>query len=118
MNHLLIFADDDSPFSVEEVRSALEAIGCRDIREGMFIESVLDCEFDFSDQSIIIRLADDFKTLSMSNTGDAALKAAFDIQEQIARPLRAVDMSYSFDVSLKNLSSFEELLQLTGSDGN
>jgi hypothetical protein len=82
--------------------------GTHGLRDSDLIGSVLECKYDYSNDSTIVRLSDDLETISISGLGDASLNIALEIQRRMGLPLRAVDWDYSFDVDLSAFGSVHE----------
>ncbi len=115
MNNLVLLDPTGALFRPDEVRAELSSIeGVYDLREGDFIGSVLDCEYDQHGASTIIRLGEDFKTIELTGVSDASLAAALELQHRLNRPLRLFDLSYTVDITIRGDESLRELKQLTG----
>jgi hypothetical protein len=110
LNNLLLLNADGCEFNRAEVKEALEGIeGVYNLREGDFIGSILDCEFDFENDSTIVRLSDDLKTIEMTGVGDSGLRMALELQRSLTSNLRMIDWAYTFDIRLSGIESFEAL---------
>lgn len=117
MNNLVLLNPGGEPFVPADVRDVLHSIkGMHDMREGQFIGSVLDCEYDFGAASTIVRLGEDLKTIELTGVNDASLSAALEIQQRVGRPLRLFDLAYSFDTLLRGSQTLEELRELVSDD--
>ena len=71
--------------------------------------ALIECQYLEPDDWTIIRLSGDAATISTSNTGNAALRAALLIQRSLGIPLRMVNDDYSFDLTFSDISTTEEL---------
>ena len=109
MQSLLLFKPDLSPFDPMAVERAFRSCGFTDIRVDKPVGALIECEYIERDYPTIIRLSKDASTISISNTGDAALRAVLLIQKALGVPLRMVDSVYSFDLVFSNIATVEEL---------
>jgi len=51
----------------------------------------------------------DQKTIEITGTGEASIRAAFEISKRYVHPLRMFDMDYSFDIKLNGIVSVAQL---------
>ena len=110
MDFLLLFVGEGAKLDKREVKRVLEGIpGVFGLEDKALVGAVLQAHFDFASDSTIVRLKDDGETISLSGTGDASLKLAFEIQAKLAAPLRMVDADYSLDIALQRVESLDEL---------
>ncbi len=116
MNFLILFLKNHHSLDREETLSALENISEINAKKYDSVGSIFQGSFDFGNDSTIVRLKDDLKSISISGTGDASLKLALEIQKRIKPELIVTDSDYSFETSLKEISTIKGLRQkMTGS---
>lgn len=110
MHGLLLFKPDHSHFDLDATRQAFSATsqfsGFRVDEPG---GALLECQYIDRESRTIIWLNKDASTISTSNAGTGALRAAFLIQKALGIPLRLVDSAYSFDLTFSDVSTMEEL---------
>lgn len=109
MDILILYIGEGVRFDREAVSAALHSVrGTYDHKENT-LGSLLECRFDWADDSTIVRLTEDQESISLSGSGDASLKLALELQASVGQPLRLVDSDYSFDLPLSEVSSVEDL---------
>lgn len=112
MKTLLLFIGENEKFALNQISSILPVIpGIHNLKEGNFVCSILECEFAYENDFTLIRLSDDLETISISGAGDASLKIALEIQKRYPKPIRLIDLDYSFDLVLEKIGSVSELRQ-------
>lgn len=62
--------------------------------------------FEFEGETNLVELKRSLEVIVLGREGKAALKLAFDIQEQYHRPLNLTDESYSFELCVSDFESF------------
>jgi hypothetical protein len=110
MQSLLLFNPDLSAFDPTAVESAfLSRPEFQDVRFEETGGALIECQYFEPDDWTIIRLSGDAATISTSNTGYAALRAALLIQRSLGIPLRMVNDDNTFDLTFSNITTVEEL---------
>ena len=110
MHNLLLLTSDEMPFEVAAVRQAFDSDGgFRDIRFDEPGGAAIEAEYVEPDDWTIVSLSKSLSRISLSGTSDAALRAALILQRHLATPLRIIDTDYTFDLVLRDYSSFQEL---------
>ena len=110
MNCYLMYIADGANF-----RGVLEPVMISAVREvynvrsGDMIGSCFEWEFDCEGDSTIGRIQPDFETITLSGSGPAGIKMAFEIQNLCDTPFRITDGNYSFDFLISKFSTFDEL---------
>lgn len=109
MSKLLLFIGENVKFDQREIVKILsEMPEVINLRQGNFIGASVECEYTHGDQSTIVRLSSDGETVTAEGLGDDSLKFALEFQRRLTIPLRAIDMEYSFDLSLSDISTVDE----------
>ena len=83
--------------------------GVSRIDKGSTIGSCIEAFYHYLDDSTIIRLSEDGKTITISGTGVASMRLAFELQSSWANSLRLFDIDYSVDLNLKDYQAFDSL---------
>lgn len=110
MTNILLIRIDEMPFDVSEVSQIFSSeSGFRDVRSDKLVGAVIEAHYTDPEDWTIVSLSEDLGTISLSGTSDAALRAAFILQTHLKIPLRIFDTNYSFDLSLQNYSTVDEL---------
>jgi hypothetical protein len=113
-NGLIIFIDKNIKFKKDETIEAIsriEGIYNLSIDKEILSEFILSCEYDYQEYSVIIDFCADLKAIFIDRASQAGFKFAFQLQQLITQPTRIIDCSYSFDISLPEIQSLEELEQ-------
>lgn len=112
MKMLLLFIGENETFNLSQVADSLTKIpNIKNVKQGDFVGSILECEFSDKTDFTIIRLSDDLETISIDGDGDASLKIALKIQNNYPQNLRLIDSNYSFDIELAKIKSVSQLRQ-------
>jgi hypothetical protein len=109
---LFIFIDEGIKFKKDETIEAIskiEGIYNLSIDKENLSEFILSCEYDYQEYSAEINFWSDLETISIKRVSKASLNFAFQLQQLITQPTRIINSSYSFDISLQEIKSFEEL---------
>jgi hypothetical protein len=110
MQSILLFNQDDRPFELEAIQRVFQTeIGFRDIRLNEPGGAIIEADYIEPEDWTIVGLSGSRKSISLSGTTDAALRAAFTLQRNLGTPLRIIDSDYSFDLVLQNYSTVDEL---------
>lgn len=116
MSKLLIYIGENEKFDFEDTVSAISSIsGVSNPKVGKFIGAVFECEYTKGGQSTIVRVSPELETVTVEGLGDNSLEFAIEFQKRTSMELHAIDMDYSFNVSLKNLSTVPEFRREIGS---
>ncbi len=92
MHSILLFKPDERPFAVAVIERVFQSEpGFSDVRYNEPGGAHIEAEFVLGDDRTIARLSDNFDTISLSGTSDAALQAALILQGNLQTPLRMVD---------------------------
>jgi hypothetical protein len=113
-NGLIIFIDEDIKFKKDETIEAIsriEGIYNLSIDKEILSEFILSCYYNYQEDSATIYFCADLKAIFIDRASQAGFKFAFQLQQLITQPIRIIDCSYSFDISLQEIKSFEELEQ-------
>ncbi len=111
-NKLLIYIGEDEKFDADATIQAIESIpGVSKARRGTFIGAIFECDFEADGRSTIVRLSPDLETITADGLGAESLRFALELQHRTRVNLRAIDMGYNFDVSLRDFQTVSELLQ-------
>jgi hypothetical protein len=110
MHNILLLNPDDRPFEIAAIERIFRSE--REFRDGRFNEpggALIEAEYIEPEDRTIVRLSGTRKSISLSGTSDAALRAALILQRNLAIPLRMFDTEYSFDLILADFANVEEL---------
>ena len=111
MNNLLLMHSGGEPFDAEALGRIFQSVqGFRDVRFDDPGGALVEADFHDSGGQTIVGLTNSRKGILLSGTSDVALRAALVLYRSLDKPLRIVDTSYSFDLSLADYSNIEELL--------
>ena len=110
MQMLLLYYPDNRLFAAESIQRIFESeSGFRHVRfnepGGALIEAIYVGDQD----STIVRLSGNRKTVSLSGQTDATLRAALIVQSHLQGPIRIIDLDYAFDLVLSDFKDIEEL---------
>ncbi|HEX4144829.1 MAG TPA: hypothetical protein VHY91_15100 [Pirellulales bacterium] len=110
MHNIMLFNADYRPFDVAAVRRILQSEGgFRDVRSNEEQGDLLEAQYVESDDWTFFRLSGSRKSISLSGTSDAALRAALILQRHTDTPLRISDTDNSFDLILRDYPNVEAL---------
>lgn len=116
MSKLLIYIGENEKFDFESTVSAISSIdGVSNPKVGKFIGAIFECEYTKSGQSTIVRISPELETITVEGLDDNSLEFAIEFQKRASVELHAIDMDYSFNVSLKNLATVPEFRREIGS---
>jgi hypothetical protein len=109
MTKLLIYIGENDKFDIDSTVAAIESMpGVSKARKGAFIGAIFECEFTQGARSTIVRLSPEAETITAEGIGDESLAFALELQRLLPVVLHAMDMDYSFNVSLKSFNSLSE----------
>lgn len=109
MSKLLIYIGENEKFDFERTVSAISAIeGVRNSRVGKFIGAIFECEYVWNGLSTIVRISPELETVTVEGLDDSALQFAIEFQRRTPVDLHAIDMDYSFNVSLGQFATASE----------
>lgn len=112
MNILILFINDNEKFDKKKILPILQEIsGTKNLKEGNFIGSIIECEYSYEDDFTLVRLSEDLETITISGMGDSSLKIALEIQKRYPTAIRVVDSDYNFELILEELESVSEFRQ-------
>ncbi len=110
MTNILLIQIDKMPFDVAAVAHILSTHnGFRDVRFDEPGGAAVEADYGDPEDWTIVRLSENPSQISLSGTSDAALRAALILQTHLKIPLRIFDTNYSFDLTLQNYSTVDEL---------
>jgi hypothetical protein len=110
MHNILLLNSDNRPFDVAAIERIFQSeSGFRDVRFNEPGGAVIEADYIEPEDSTIVGLSGSRKSISLSGTSDATLRAALILQRRLGTPLRMFDTEYSFDLILSGFSSIEEL---------
>jgi len=113
MSKLLVFVGENIKFDKEKTIQAIEGIdGVFDIKEGRFIGAVFECCYRYNDATTIVRLSDDLETISIDGLEDVSLDFSLKLRDVLGQSVSAIDMDYSFHISLDDVSSIKEFQKI------
>lgn len=116
MSKLLIYIGENEKFDFENtVATILSLEGVTNPRAGKFIGAIFECEYTKNRQSTIVRISPELETITVEGLGDNSLEFAIELQKHSPMQLHAIDMDYSFNVSLQGLSTVPEFRRQIGS---
>lgn len=112
MSKLLIFIGENQKFDVDAAISAITSMsGVSNARRGNFIGAIFECEYSHQGSNTIVRISPEAETITAEGLGDDALSFAIELQRILPVDLNAIDMSYSFNVALRDFKSVADLKQ-------
>ncbi len=110
MDKLLIYDARQIPFDLDEVKFALNGIrAASNIRSGPNVIAAVEANYDANDEDAIIRLISTKKLIALEGTYGAILSSAMDLKAALSVQLRIIDEQYTFDISLEEIRSADEL---------
>jgi hypothetical protein len=110
MQMLLLYYPDDRLFAAESIQQVFESeSGFRDVRFNEPGGALLEAIFVDDQDSTIVRLSRNRKTVSLSGQTGAALHAALIMQRHLQGPIRIIDLDYAFDLVLSDFKDIDEL---------
>jgi hypothetical protein len=116
MSKLLIYIGENEKFDFESAVATILALeGVTHPRAGKFIGAIFECKYTKNGQSTIVRISPELETITVEGLYDSSLEFAIEFQKHSPMQLRAIDMDYSFNVSLQNLSTISEFRRQIGS---
>lgn len=109
MNKLLIYIGENEKFDIETTIGVITSMkGILNPRRGNFIGAMFECKYVVADKITIIRLSPEAETVTVEGLGDESLDFALKLQKNFPISLKAVDLDYNFNVSIRDLCSVEE----------
>jgi len=110
MQFLLLLNPDDSLFDVASVERALRSCPqFTDVRLNDPFGSHIECQYKEPDDWTTIRLSESRSTIVINDTWGVALRAVLLIQKALGRPLRVFNDDYTFDLTVSDIATVEEL---------
>ena len=110
MHNILLFNSDNQPFDAKALERIFQSErGFRDVRLNEPGGAAIEADYIEPEDSTIVGLSGSRKSISLSGTSDAALRAALILQNKLGTPLRMVDTDYSFDLILRDIPDIETL---------
>ncbi len=110
MHNLLLMNPDGKAFDTSAVgRSCESERGFRDVRLDEPGGAVIKADYVDPDGRTVVGLSGSRKSISLSGTSDAALRAALILQRNLNSPLRMVDTDYSFDLIVQDCPNVRTL---------
>jgi hypothetical protein len=102
---LLLYQRDGGSFSIPEATRALKALpGLVEVRELPSDEAIVEVDFEDESGSSTVRLNSSGDSILLTWGSDTALNAALLIQTNYRFPIRAIDLDYTFDLDLSQMS--------------
>lgn len=109
MSKLLIYIGENEKFDFDSTVAAISSIdGVNNPKVGKFIGAIFECEYTNGGLSTIVRISPELETITVEGLDDNSLEFAIEFQKRTAMELHAIDMDYSFNVSLKNIATVPE----------
>lgn len=117
MSKLLIYIGENEKFDFKSTVSAISSIGgVSNPRVGTFIGAIFECEYTKDGKSTtIVRISPEAETITVEGLDDNSLEFAIEFQKRTSVELHAIDMDYSFKVSLKKFATVPEFRREIGS---
>ena len=110
MTNILLIRIDEMPFDDAAVSQIFSTqSGFQDVRSDNLVGAAVEARYTEPEDWTIVSLSEDRGAISLSGTSDAALCAALILQTDLKTPLRIFDTNYSFDLTLQNYSTVDEL---------
>jgi hypothetical protein len=110
MTNLLLLNPDDRRFESADIERIFQSNGgFRDVRLNEPGGAVIEADYVEPEDWTIVGLSGSRKSISLSGTTDAALRAALILQRNLGTPLRIIDSDYSFDLIFSDFANVEEL---------
>lgn len=110
MSKLLIYIGEDEKFDIDATIGVITAMtGVSKARKGNFIGAIFECEYTGNGRNTIVRISPEAETITVEGLGDESLAFALELQRVSPVPLHAIDMEYSFNVTLSRFGSVPEL---------
>ena len=111
MNILILMLDLDGmkTFDAERLRGCLSSLqGTRNWAENVG-HAEFECEYDFDEDSTLIRLGMEHYDVAIWGIGSASLKAALEIQRCCGEDIHLLSLSPRLHLVLSGISTVEEL---------
>ena len=110
MQGLLLFSADKRSLTVEALEGVFRSDkGFGEIRYDTPAGIPIEADYADGNDFTMVELSPEGDAISISGTTDAALNAALIVQRHLQIPLRIIDLDYSFDLSLQEFTSVEQL---------
>jgi hypothetical protein len=110
MSKLLIYIGENQRFDLESCVHAITTIdGVSNARRGEFIGAVFECNYTFAGRITVVRLSEDLETISVEGLGEDAAEFAMRFQQKLPLSLHAMDIDYSFNLTLSNFKNGADL---------
>ncbi|MGD9720777.1 MAG: hypothetical protein AB7O59_13895 [Pirellulales bacterium] len=111
MQSLLLLNFDDRPFDADVIELVFRSSGkFQDIRLNEPGGALVEADYVENGDRTTAALSASRKSIWLSGTSNAALRAALILQSHFAQSLRMVDTEYSFDFRLSEFATVEELI--------
>lgn len=113
MSKLLIFIGENQKFDATRTVAAIHSIpGVSSAQEKEVIGAIFECHFTHEGRTTVARISKDLETVTVEGLGDESLYFALRLQEQLGGDLSAIDMDYSFHVSLRDIRSVDDFRRI------
>jgi hypothetical protein len=110
MSRLFLFIGENIKFDKSNTIEVLKSIdGISNAKEGKFIGSVFECEFDRGSYHSSIRLKEDLETITIDGLSDESLLVALKVRDGLDHPLSIIDTDYSFHIDLSTVDALQDL---------
>ncbi|MGD9720778.1 MAG: hypothetical protein AB7O59_13900 [Pirellulales bacterium] len=110
MHSLLLISANDREITVDALRRAFEASAkFTDVRFDTPAGTPIEATYHDGEDFTTVRLSSTRTAISIRGTSGAALSAAWILKNQLNIPLRMVDTDYSFDLTLVDFKSLEDV---------
>jgi hypothetical protein len=110
MHNILLLNSDNRPFDAAAIERIFQLErGFRDVRFNEPGGAIIEADYIEPEDSTIVGLSGSRKSVSLSGTSDATLRAALILQKKLGTPLRMFDTEYSFDLILRDIPNIETL---------
>ena len=109
---LLLYHRDGGSFDIAAATRALTGLsGLAAIRHHPSEEAVVEVDYQDNSGSATVRLNSSGDSILVTWSCDAALRAAVLLQQRYSTPIRAIDLDYSFDIDLSQITDCTALQQ-------
>lgn len=118
MNSLIIFPVRENDFDKPETFKADKILADLHEIKGVYNLREENCEgeYRFKDNETIFTLSEDLQRFSCRPENEASHNLALELQKREKRPLRVVNMSYDFDLILKEIKSLADFREKINSE--
>lgn len=110
MSNLIQFDPTGEPIAADAVLAVFQSeVGFSDIRRNTPTGTQVEADFRDGEDYTTARLSENGDQISLSDTSDTALQAPLILQAHLKTPLRIIDTEYTFDLTLSDYTTLEEL---------